>query len=84
MINKEADENWFANQRLFHMDLAEIETEYAFVGFANVTAMQAHMFALGKRYRDMTANNINYPNDFGHRLYAQVILTALLGKDFDL
>ena len=84
MINKEADENWFANQRLFHMDLAEIEKEYAVVGFANVTAMQAHMFARGKRYRDMTANNINHPNDFGHRLYAQVILTALLGKDFDL
>ena len=82
--NDEADETWFANQRFFHMDLAEIEKQYSFVGFANVTAMQAHMFARGKRYRDMTANNINHPNDFGHRLYAQVILTALLGKDFDL
>ncbi len=62
----------------------EIEKEYQFVGLANVTVMQEHILKTGKRYRDMTANNINHPNDFGHRLYAQVILATLLGKDFDL
>ncbi len=82
--NNEADEWWFANQRFFHMDLSEIEKEYPFVGFANVTEMQDYMLRKGKRYRDMTANNINHPNDFAQRLYAQVILAALLGKDFDL
>ena len=82
--NNESDETWFANQCVFHIDLAEIEKEYAFVGLADVTVMQEHMLKTGKRYRDMTANNINHPNDFGHRLYAQVILTTLLGKDFDL
>lgn len=30
-----------------------------------------------KRYWDMTGNGVNHPNDFGHRLYAQV-LSALL------
>lgn len=82
--NNEADETWFANQRFFHEDLSEIEKEYTFVGVANITVMQAYMMEKGKRYRDMTANNINHPNDFAQRLYAQVILAALLGKDFDL
>ena len=82
--NNESDEWWFANQCIFHEDLAAIEKEYPFVGFANVTVMQAYMLEKGKRYRDMTANNINHPNDFAQRLYAQVILAALIGKDFDL
>lgn len=82
--NNEADEWWFANQCVFHEDLAVIEREYSFVGFANITEMQAYMMQKGKRYRDMTANNINHPNDFAQRLYAQVILAALIGKDFDL
>ena len=82
--NPQADDGWFGSQRFFHMDLAELEKEYDFVGFANVTTMHAHMLAMGKRYPDMTGNNINHPNDFTQRLYAQVLLTALLGKDFDL
>lgn len=82
--NNEADEAWFANQCVFHKDLAEIEREYSFVALANVTEMQEHILKTGKRYRDMTANNINHPNDFGHRLYAQVILTTLLGEEFDI
>ncbi|MBR0189080.1 MAG: SGNH/GDSL hydrolase family protein [Clostridia bacterium] len=82
--NNESDETWFANQCVFHLDLAELEREYPFVGLANVTVMQEYILSTGKRYRDMTANNVNHPNDFGHRLYAQVILTTLLGKDFDL
>ena len=35
--------------------------------------------AAEKRYRDMTGNNINHPNDFIARVYAQVILKRLLG-----
>jgi hypothetical protein len=27
-----------------------------------------------KPYADLSGNNVNHPNDFGHRLYAQVIL----------
>lgn len=37
------------------------------------TAMLKH-----KKDRDLTGNGVNHPNDFGHRLYAQV-LSALLG-----
>lgn len=82
--NDESDENWFANQCVFHQDLTELEEDYSFVGSANVTIMQEHILKTGKRYRDMTANNINHPNDFAQRLYAQIMLTTLLGEDFDL
>lgn len=32
---------------------------------------------------DQTGNGVNHPNDFGHRVYAQVILTLLLPDDGD-
>lgn len=81
--NPDANEGWVGNQSIFHRKLTEIERKYPFVGTANVTEMQEYMVNSGKHYRDMTANNINHPNDFGHRLYAQVILTTLLGSDFE-
>lgn len=31
-----------------------------------------------KSYLDMTGNGVNHPNDFGHRLYAQTILSLLV------
>jgi lysophospholipase L1-like esterase len=31
-----------------------------------------------KRYYDFTGNGINHPNDYGHRLYAQVLLSLLV------
>jgi hypothetical protein len=27
-----------------------------------------------KNFSDLSGNNVNHPNDFGHRLYANVIL----------
>lgn len=82
--NTEADEERFGNQVFFHLELAKIESEYAFVGLADVTEMHEHILKRGKKYRDTTANNVNHPNDFLHRLYAQVILATLLGNEFSL
>lgn len=31
-----------------------------------------------KRYLDLSGNGLNHPNDFGHRLYAQVLLHLLI------
>jgi lysophospholipase L1-like esterase len=31
-----------------------------------------------KRFVDLTGNGVNHPNDFGHRLYAQALLSLLL------
>lgn len=81
--NDEADENWYGNQRIFVGELKKLEREYDFVAVADVTTMHEGILSAGKRYRDMTANNINHPNDFLIRAYAQIILTTLLGEEFN-
>ncbi len=35
-------------------------------------------FLESKQYWDLTGNGVNHPNDFGHRVYAQVISTLLI------
>ena len=49
------------------------------VALADMTSIWAELLK-HKRDRDMTGNGVNHPNDFGHRLYAQV-LSALLIED---
>ncbi len=46
------------------------------IAVADVTEVHRYMMTL-KKYGDMTGNNINHPNDFIARLYAQVVLTTL-------
>ena len=46
------------------------------VAIADVTSVWAELLKR-KTYLDFTGNGVNHPNDFGHRLYAQV-LSALL------
>jgi acyl-CoA thioesterase I len=44
---------------------------------ADLTRVWEEMLKL-KYDWDLTGNGVNHPNDFGHRLYAQVILTTLI------
>ncbi len=46
------------------------------VAMADVTAIWQDLLKR-KSYYDLTGNGLNHPNDFGHRVYAQVILTML-------
>ena len=46
------------------------------VALADVTAVW-EMMLKNKHDLDLTGNGLNHPNDFGHRLYAQVILSIL-------
>lgn len=46
------------------------------VALADVTAVWELMLK-NKHDLDLTGNGLNHPNDFGHRLYAQVILSIL-------
>lgn len=43
------------------------------VAVADVTTVWEHLLEK-KAFADMTGNGVNHPNDFGHRIYAQVIL----------
>lgn len=72
------ESNWLRNQPLFAETLYRLEEKYPFVGVADMTTMHGDLLATGKRYRDMTGNNVNHPNDFLARVYAQVILQTLL------
>lgn len=49
------------------------------IALADMTSVWQE-FLLRKKDRDLTGNGVNHPNDFGHRVYAQV-LSALLIDD---
>jgi lysophospholipase L1-like esterase len=46
---------------------------------ADMTSMWTELFKYKKDW-DMTGNGVNHPNDFGHRIYAQVLSTLLIAK----
>lgn len=75
--NTESD--WVRNHPLFAAELYKLEQKYPFVAVADMTDMHQKLLNTGKRYRDMTGNNVNHPNDFLGRIYAQVILKTILG-----
>jgi lysophospholipase L1-like esterase len=45
------------------------------IAVADVTSIWLELMKR-KRFLDLTGNGVNHPNDFGHRLYAQVILSC--------
>ena len=44
----------------------------------NIGAMHQELMAAGKKYLDMTSNNVNHPNDFIARIYAMNVLSLLI------
>jgi lysophospholipase L1-like esterase len=49
------------------------------VALADLTDLWQHLLA-HKREIDVNGNGVNHPSDFGHRLYAQVILALLVDR----
>lgn len=49
------------------------------IGVVPVHSVFASLINSGKKFVDFTSNNINHPNDFAARIYAQSVLTALNG-----
>jgi len=47
---------------------------------ADVTSLWTDLLRR-KRYHDLTGNGVNHPNDYGHRVYAQALLSLLVGMD---
>lgn len=62
--------------------LIELSEEYDNIGVANVLDCVRSVYAMGKRFCDCTGNNVNHPNDFMSRVYAQTILCSLFGDDY--
>lgn len=70
---------WYLNQERFVEELYRLESKYPFIAVADMTKVHKYLFDAGKKYRDVSGNNINHPNDFVARLYAQTILKTILG-----
>jgi hypothetical protein len=49
------------------------------VALADMTSIWEEFFKR-KKDADLTGNGVNHPNDFGHRVYAQVISTLLVDE----
>ncbi len=81
-MNPNTQSTWVGNQKVFENELNIIASARDSVAVAPVNTIFTAFEDMGKRTRDWLANNINHPNDFGVRTYAQVILKTLVGNDF--
>ena len=79
MLPNEEVSGFYGNQVRFEDELLALAEEDGQTGVACVTTQHRQLLR-HKRYYDMTGNNVNHPNDFLARLYAQTILTTLLGS----
>jgi len=77
------ESSWVGNQLIFESVLDEISSEIGQTAVAPILSVFLSMEENhSKLTRDWLANNINHPNDFGVRLYAQVILNTIVGNDY--
>lgn len=77
------DANAFKNQQLEAQEEAmyQLAEEYEGVAVTPVNRMFRSLEEMGKVYTDYTGNNLNHPNDFSIRLYAQTLLATLALED---
>ena len=82
--NNKSTNGWYANQYLQEEQLQKVVDHLNSVGvgtgFAKVTSITSSMLQKID-FRDYTGNNINHPNDFMHRIYAQTCLQAFIGYE---
>jgi hypothetical protein len=66
----------------YHIDyidyLKNAEPNWKNAAHADVTTANIEMYAR-KVYQDLAGSNSNHPNDFMHRVYAQVIIQTIFG-----
>ena len=76
--NREAAGFW-GNQQYFEEAMIKAVTDKKLpYGIVQMTSLHASLLET-KPYYHMTGNNINHPNDFLSRLYAQSIVEAIAG-----
>ena len=72
--------HWYHMQDLYEEPMKKLADEYAAKGVpaAVVPMTSVSKYVLSRtRFRDVSGNNINHPNDFMIRLYAQTLLHTL-------
>ena len=82
--NPEATNGWYGNQEQFEAEMIASADAYNDNGtscsVACMTSMSKSVLE-HKRFRDYTGNNINHPNDFMARIYAQVMFQTVFGYE---
>lgn len=66
------------NQKEYSALNVRIAQLYEHVACVDVGAMHQDILDSGKKYMDITGNNVNHPNDFMARVYAMNLLSALV------
>lgn len=66
----------------YHRAFEQLEKQNEKVAYANLTKLH-QMLLERKTLQDTLSNNVNHPNDFMHRVQAQVVLKTILGDLFD-
>ena len=84
MVPNPAGIGWYGNQDKQETELMALAEDYRLGGVAcGVCRMTSvSLSVLGrKEFRDYSGNNINHPNDFFVRLYAQTMLQTVIGYE---
>ena len=74
----EGGKSVLGNQEKYLGKLKTLTRKKNGVALADITTLHKEYLAV-KNYRDMTGNNVNHPNDFLIRLYAQTIVKTIFG-----
>ncbi len=76
--------NWYKNQNQQEPELIQLANSYTDKGVpcavANMTSVSLAILER-KDYHDYSGNNVNHPNDFFHRVYAQTLFQTLIGYE---
>ena len=82
--NPDATNGWYGNQEMFEAEMRTLADELNENGtgcaVAPMTSMSKAVLET-KRFWDVTGNNINHPNDFMGRVYAQVMVETVFGYE---
>lgn len=73
-----AGESILKYHKAYASALKEAESSWTNAVFADVTGLHEELLAI-KSYQDMSGSNINHPNDYMHRVYANVVIQTVFG-----
>lgn len=77
MLPNEEAQGFWGNQHTFEaVYLKNVAKKYPDVAIVRMTTMHSLMLET-KEYYHMTGNNINHPNDFLSRIYAQSVVRTI-------
>ena len=82
--NPGATNRWYINQYKQEPHFLEVAKDLKESGVAceivQMTSMSRSILTI-KQFHDYSGNNINHPNDFFHRIYAQTMLQCFIGYE---